>query len=174
MATRYCLFTRKVEGTLTCSPCLWNEVTTSFTTNIREKIEMNRLNHNYPESCVSQRFPRWIVPKVDYIYIYIEHVFDAYFSKEVILNLVLLFVVIAQYQLLRISLKFNVQHLVNSSVTVFIRRIAQTYRFFVLCYSLMRRRNYRFLALCRTMDFINFSFFFTLSLLFQTNTDKYL
>lgn len=56
----------------------------------------------------SQRFPRWIVPKVDYIYIYIEHVFDAYFSKEVILNLVPLFVVIAQYQLLRISLKFNV------------------------------------------------------------------
>lgn len=71
MATRYCLFTRKVEGTLTCSPCLWNEVTTSFTTNTREKIEMNRLNHNYPESCVSQRFRRWIVPKVDYIYIYI-------------------------------------------------------------------------------------------------------
>lgn len=107
MATRYCLFTRKVEGTLTCSPCLWNEVTTSFTTNTREKIEMNRLNHNYPESCVSQRFRRWIVPKVDYIYIYIEHVFDAYFSKKVILNLVPLFVAIAQYQLLRISLKFN-------------------------------------------------------------------
>ena len=40
MATRYCLFTRKVEGTLTCLR-LWNKVTISFTTH--GKIEMNTI-----------------------------------------------------------------------------------------------------------------------------------